>query len=85
MNLSIDPTAAMTAAMSPSSIPMAGDRRRSSGFTVVAARSVTSLSPNARGQGAVSETIVITGANFRSGTWPVSAVSFSGSGITVTR
>jgi hypothetical protein len=60
-----------------------GRATRASGFTVNAAPTITSLSPSSRGQGATSQSIVITGTNFASGTWPTSSVVFSGAGITV--
>ena len=52
-------------------------------FSVTAAPSVSSISPSSLGQGATSQNLTITGANFGSGTWNASMVSFSGSGITV--
>ena len=60
-----------------------GRATKTGGFTVAAAPGVTSLSPSSRGQGATSQVIVVTGTNFASGSWPTSAVAFSGSGITV--
>ena len=60
-----------------------GRATKSGGFTVAAGPTITSLSPNSRGQGATSQVIVVTGTNFASGSWPTSAVAFSGSGITV--
>ena len=52
-------------------------------FDVDPAPVVSSLSPSSRGQGATSQSIVITGSNFLSGAWPNSSVTFSGTGITV--
>ena len=60
-----------------------GRATKSGGFTVAAGPTITSLSPSSRGQGATSQVIVVTGTNFASGSWPTSAVAFSGSGITV--
>ena len=70
VNLSIDPTAAMTARSVTVINPDGGRSTASSGFTVLAAPSITSLNPNSRGQGAVSETIVITGSNFKAARGP---------------
>jgi Tfp pilus assembly protein PilV len=50
-------------------------------FTVNTGPTVTSIGPTSRGQGAVSQSIVITGTGFVSGTGL--AASFSGTGITV--
>ena len=60
-----------------------GRATKSGGFTVAAGPTITSLSPSSRSQGATSQVIVVTGTNFASGSWPTSAVAFSGSGITV--
>ena len=83
VKISIDTAAAIGARSVTVINPDGGRSTTNTAFNVVAAPSITSLSPNSRGQGAVSENIVITGTNFRSGPWPTSAVSFSGSGITV--
>jgi hypothetical protein len=48
-------------------------------FTVNAKPTVTSASPNSRGQGATNQDITINGTNFLTG----AAVTFSGTGITV--
>jgi hypothetical protein len=53
------------------------------GFTVNAGPGPISVNPAARSQGAANQVITVTGANFASGSWPTSAVAFSGSGITV--
>jgi len=50
---------------------------------ITAAPNIWFLSPSSRGQGAAGQTIVITGSNFLAGSWPASAVLFSGGGITV--
>lgn len=52
-------------------------------LTIASAPSISSLSPNDRGQGAVNQNILITGSNFGAGTWTSSSVWFSGTGITV--
>jgi Quinohemoprotein amine dehydrogenase, alpha subunit domain III len=83
VNVSVDPAAALTARMVTVINPDGGRSSSSSALTVTAAPSITSLSPTARGQGAVNETIVITGTNFRSGSWSSSYVTFSGAGIIV--
>ena len=61
--------------------PDAGVDTLAGAFTVNAAPTVTSTSPNSRGQGATSQNIAIKGTNFESGTGL--AASFSGTGITV--
>ena len=60
-----------------------GRATRVAGFTVTAGPGITSLSPGSRGQGATNQVITLTGSNFVAGSWPTSAVAFSGSGITV--
>ncbi len=60
-----------------------GRATKSGSFTVAAGPTITSLSPNSLSQGATSQVVVVTGTNFASGSWPTSAVAFSGSGITV--
>ena len=52
-------------------------------LTVTAAPTIFSLSPSSRGQGAMSQNVVISGSNFLSGSWATSSVVFSGIGITV--
>lgn len=52
----------------------------SSCFTVNTGPAVTSLSPNSRGQGAVSQTVTVSGSGFANG----AAVTFSGTGVTAT-
>ncbi len=61
--------------------PDAGSDAQANAFTVNSAPTVTSTSPSSRGQGATSQTIVVKGTNFESGTGLT--VSFSGTGITV--
>ena len=61
--------------------PDAGVGSLASAFTVNGAPTVTSTSPNSRGQGATSQNIAIKGTNFESGAGL--AASFSGTGITV--
>jgi hypothetical protein len=61
--------------------PDSGAGSLASAFTVNNGPSIESISPNSRAQGASSQTIVVKGANFESGTGLV--VSFSGAGITV--
>jgi hypothetical protein len=86
-HLTVNVSIAPTAPVGPQSVTVtnldAGVGTLASAFTVNAAPTVTSLSPSSRGQGATSQTIVLTGSNFLSGSWPASAVTFSGSGITV--
>ncbi len=48
-------------------------------ITIGTPPTITSLNPSSRGQGAVNQTITITGTNFQTG----AVVSFSGTGITV--
>jgi hypothetical protein len=48
-------------------------------FTVTAPGTVSSVAPSTMGQGAISETVTLTGTHFN----PGAAVTFSGSGITV--
>ena len=60
-----------------------GRDTNSNAFEVNSAPAITLLSPNSRGQGASSQTIVVSGSNFLSGSWPDSSVGFSGTGITV--
>ena len=83
VNLSVDPSAATGARSVMVVNPDGGDSTALAAFTINAAPTITSLNPATRGQGATNENIVITGANFGSGTWANSSVTFSGAGITV--
>ena len=83
VNLSISSSAATTLRDVTVVNPDGGRGTDSSAFDVDPAPSISSLSPSSRGQGAVSQNIVVTGSNFLSGSWPSSSVWFSGTGITV--
>ena len=83
VNLSVDPAAATTTRNFTVINPDGGRSMAANGFTVTAAPTITSLSPNSRGQGAANEKVVLTGSGFLSGTWSASSVSFSGTGVTV--
>jgi hypothetical protein len=83
VNLSVAPGAATGARDVTLRNSDGGRTTKLNGFTVNPGPTVTSLNPNSRGQGAASQSIVIDGANFSTGTWTTSNVTFSGSGITV--
>ena len=61
----------------------AGRATKANGFAVTAGPAITSLGTTALPQGASSKVINVNGSNFASGSWPASAVTFSGSGVTV--
>ena len=82
LNISIDADAAMTARSFTVINPDGGRSTAVNAFTITAPPTVTSLSPNSRGQGATNENVVVTGTNFLSGTWATTSVGF-GTGITV--
>jgi hypothetical protein len=83
VNLTIDPSAATGNRNLTVVNPDGGRSTTSNGFNVLAAPSISSLNPNSRGQGAVNETVVVSGSNFAGGPWPTSAVTFAGTGVTV--
>jgi hypothetical protein len=79
VNLSVAAGAATGARNVTVTNPDAGVGTKNGAFTVDAAPTVTAVSPASRGQGAVSQTVTITGTGFVSG----ATAAFSGSGITV--
>ena len=81
VTLSIDPLAATTARSFTVINPDGGRTMATNGFTITPAPVVTSLNPASRGKGATNENVVITGSNFRTGTWLPSSVSFSVGGV----
>ncbi len=83
LNVTVSPTAA-TGARSVTVINPDGGRSTAlAAFTINAAPTITTISPTSRPRGALNQSVVINGTNFRDGTWTPASVSFSGAGVTV--
>jgi hypothetical protein len=83
VNLSVNPTAELTARSITVINPDGGRGTVTNAFTITPAPTISSLSPSSRGRGAANESVVVNGAGFVAGSWPSSSVAFSGTGITV--
>jgi hypothetical protein len=79
VSVSIDTSAATGLRSLTITNPDSGFVTAPNAFTVTASPMFTSVSPSSRGQGAATQTLTVTGANFVNG----AQVSFSGTGITV--
>jgi len=77
--VNVNKAAALAASDVTVTNPDGGTFTTAAALTITQAPSITTLSPNALGQGAANQTIVVTGANFV----PNATVSFSDTGVTV--